>query len=280
MYAFIGILMLSGYLPVPRRQMFWEQRKDTQNILVADALSRDRFEFIMQTLHCCDNDQLDPSDKFTKVRPLFDKLNKIFQEYAPYWEQHSVDESMIPYFGKHGCKQFIRGNPIRYGYKIWMGATSTGYALCEIIHEILIVVSTTDLSVMDGNQSAWTQEGVSDLKHLNERAKKHASYNEKHLHNILDFSVLGKMAISHSSTRSSLSTLSYQEMIISDVNSKYRPKQWTGVCQSMSILYQILSNQDDKPQTHKRFRKAKNGKWLERTVVIPKGIDVVNHGAG
>ncbi|KAJ8945772.1 hypothetical protein NQ318_013127 [Aromia moschata] len=21
---------------------------------------------------------------------------------------------MIPYFGKHGCKQFIRGNPIRY----------------------------------------------------------------------------------------------------------------------------------------------------------------------
>ncbi|KAJ8947245.1 hypothetical protein NQ318_012011 [Aromia moschata] len=29
----------------------------------------------------------------------------------------------------------------------------------EIIHEILIVVSTTDLSVMGGNQSAWTQEG-------------------------------------------------------------------------------------------------------------------------
>ncbi|KAJ8947602.1 hypothetical protein NQ318_010114 [Aromia moschata] len=122
MYAFIGILLLSGYLPVPRRRMFWEQRKDTQNILVADALSRDRFESIMQNLHCCDNDQLDPSDKFTKVRPLFDKLNKIFQEYAPYWEQHSVDESMIPYFGKHGCKQFIRGNPIRYGYKIWIPA--------------------------------------------------------------------------------------------------------------------------------------------------------------
>ncbi|KAJ8954604.1 hypothetical protein NQ318_003136 [Aromia moschata] len=127
MYAFISILLLSGYLPVPRRRMFWEQRKDTQNILVADALSRDRFEFIMQNLHCCDNDQLDPSDKFTKVRPLFDKLNKIFQEYSPYWEQHSVDESIIPYFRKHGYKQFIRENPIRYGYKIWMGATSTGY---------------------------------------------------------------------------------------------------------------------------------------------------------
>ncbi|KAJ8950229.1 hypothetical protein NQ318_006203 [Aromia moschata] len=70
--------------------------------------------------------------------------------------------------------------------------SKTDVGKSEIVHEILIVVSTTDL-MMGGNQSAWTQEGVSDLKHLNERAKKHASYNEKHLHNILDFSVLGKV---------------------------------------------------------------------------------------
>ncbi|KAJ8942421.1 hypothetical protein NQ318_007095 [Aromia moschata] len=31
----------------------------------------------------------------------------------------------------------------------------------EIIHEIVIVVSTTDLSVMGGNRSAWTQVGAS-----------------------------------------------------------------------------------------------------------------------
>ncbi|KAJ8940515.1 hypothetical protein NQ318_009608 [Aromia moschata] len=29
----------------------------------------------------------------------------------------------------------------------------------EMNHEILIVVSTRDLNVMGGNQSAWTQEG-------------------------------------------------------------------------------------------------------------------------
>ncbi|KAJ8947419.1 hypothetical protein NQ318_009625 [Aromia moschata] len=59
------------------------------------------------------------------------------------------------------------------------------------------IVSTTDLNVMGGNQSAWTQDGVRDLKHLNERAKKHASYNEKHLHNILDFTVSEKKITSH-----------------------------------------------------------------------------------
>ena len=33
---------------------------------------------------------------------------------------------MIPYFGRHSCKQFIRGKPIRFGYKIWMLASNTG----------------------------------------------------------------------------------------------------------------------------------------------------------
>ncbi|KAK9694560.1 Transposase IS4 [Popillia japonica] len=36
-------------------------------------------------------------------------------------------ESMIPYFGQHSCKQFIKGKPIRYGYKFWVGATDKGY---------------------------------------------------------------------------------------------------------------------------------------------------------
>lgn len=129
MKSFFGILLLSGYVPLPRRRMFWECSSDTRNELVANALSRDRFEFILSNLHCCDNDNLDKEDRFAKVRPLFDKLNTNFQNFAPSMENHSVDESMVPYFGKHGCKQFIKGKPIRYGYKMWMGATSNGYCV-------------------------------------------------------------------------------------------------------------------------------------------------------
>ena len=33
---------------------------------------------------------------------------------------------MIPYFGRHSCKQFIRGKSIRFGYKIWVLASNTG----------------------------------------------------------------------------------------------------------------------------------------------------------
>ena len=45
-----------------------------------------------------------------------------------FLEQHiSVDESMVPYYGKHGAKQYIHGQPIKFGYKMWVAATRLGY---------------------------------------------------------------------------------------------------------------------------------------------------------
>ena len=34
---------------------------------------------------------------------------------------------MEPYYGHHPSKQFLRGKPVRFGYKVWCLATSTGY---------------------------------------------------------------------------------------------------------------------------------------------------------
>ncbi|XP_056648823.1 piggyBac transposable element-derived protein 2-like [Diorhabda sublineata] len=80
-------------------------------------------------LHCCDNTNLDKTDRSAKVRLLINRMNSLFQQYAPVTENHSVDEAMVPYYGRHGCKQFIRGKPIRYGYKLWTGCTSKGYVI-------------------------------------------------------------------------------------------------------------------------------------------------------
>lgn len=41
----------------------------------------------------------------------------------------SIDESMIPHCGKHYAKQYIRGKPIRFGFKNWALNTSNGYML-------------------------------------------------------------------------------------------------------------------------------------------------------
>ena len=34
---------------------------------------------------------------------------------------------MVPYFGRHSAKMFIRGKPIRFGYKNWILVSSDGY---------------------------------------------------------------------------------------------------------------------------------------------------------
>ena len=99
--------------------MFWEQASDVHNELVCSLMSCDRFEEIMKYIHFNDNTHLDPEDKYSKVRPLMDHLNMKFVDTFCREEELDVDESMVPYYGRHGCKQFIWNKPIRFGYKIW-----------------------------------------------------------------------------------------------------------------------------------------------------------------
>jgi len=127
--GYIAILLLSGYVPLPRRSMFWESKEDCHNTVAADIMPRNRFDSIMQNLHLADNANLDTSDKFAKVRRYIELINtSCLDNFIPE-QTISVDESMIPYFGRHGAKQYIRGKPIKFGYKMWMAATPLGYCV-------------------------------------------------------------------------------------------------------------------------------------------------------
>lgn len=128
-YSFIGILLLSGYCTCSRRRMYWENRPDTENTLVKNTMRRNTFDNIFRYFHACDNLYLDNTDRYAKVRPLITKINENFLKYAPIENCVSIDESMIKYFGKHPCKQFIKVKPIRFGYKTWSLALKTGYCL-------------------------------------------------------------------------------------------------------------------------------------------------------
>lgn len=129
MRTFLAILLLSGYNTVPRRRMYWSQDDDVRNVAVVSAMTRDRFDDIMRYLHLSDNARLDAEDKMAKVRPLMSMLNERFLKYFIKTQNLSIDESMVPYYGRHGSKQFIRGKPIRFGFKVWVLTTPLGYVL-------------------------------------------------------------------------------------------------------------------------------------------------------
>ena len=90
---------------------------------------RSQFENIKWYLHCADNAPLKPGDKFAKMRPLMAMLNERYLACASLEEHLCVDESMAPYFGRHGAKQFIRGKPVRFGFKFWCLCNCRGYLI-------------------------------------------------------------------------------------------------------------------------------------------------------
>ncbi len=135
--TFIGILFVSGYCCVPRRRLYWQKQPDVYNELIAGSMHRDHFDEIMKFFHAADNTKLPKNDKYAKVRPLLEILNDNFLKYGGVFGQGivSIDESMIPYFGRHPAKQFIRGKPVRWGYKAWVAADPNGYAFDASVYQ-------------------------------------------------------------------------------------------------------------------------------------------------
>ena len=80
-------------------------------------------------LHLADNNALNSSDKFAKVRPLINAINEQCILNYQATQQTSGDKAMVPYFGKHGAKEYAHGKPIKFGFKLWVMATPLGYCI-------------------------------------------------------------------------------------------------------------------------------------------------------
>jgi len=112
---FIAILLLSGYVPLPLCPMYWEANGAVHNLMVSGAISRNRFSAIISNIHFASSNSMDAGDKFAKVRPLLDHVNSACLTNFHPKQVLSVDESMVPYFGRHGAKQYIHGKLIKFG---------------------------------------------------------------------------------------------------------------------------------------------------------------------
>ena len=123
--AFATILLVSGYVGLPKQEMYWERPEDCHNLVVSAMMAKNEFLECKRYLHLADNNALNTSGKFAKVRTLFNAINE--QCILNYQPNQYVDKSMVPYFGKHEAKQYIHGKPIKFGFKLWVIATPLEY---------------------------------------------------------------------------------------------------------------------------------------------------------
>ncbi len=56
-------------------------------------------------------------------------MNQRFLKHLANFKNLSVDEAMLPYFGKNNSKQRIQNKPVRVGYKMWVLAEESGYVV-------------------------------------------------------------------------------------------------------------------------------------------------------
>ena len=56
---FLSELLLTGYHKLPDHKMYWEMTPDTFVKARSDSKPRNMFEYILQNLRLCDNEQLD-----------------------------------------------------------------------------------------------------------------------------------------------------------------------------------------------------------------------------
>ena len=129
MMNFIGLVFMSGYNIRLSERDYWSTDPDLLCAAFSNTMSRNRFCKI-KYLHAANNQMLKDS-RMAKVAPLYDLLNEKLQSFGAVHEDLSIDESMVPYFGWHSCKQFIRAKPIRFGYKLWVLASATGLPIMQ-----------------------------------------------------------------------------------------------------------------------------------------------------
>ena len=122
--AFCYCLVNAGYLTVSSTGL--------HNLTLITSQFQKQFEEtvfreIFSNLHIRDNTSIEDG-RYYKVRSLLEILNTNFKRFVSA-NNSSVNEIIIPYYGRHGTKQFIRGKSIQFGFKCWCLCSSDGYLL-------------------------------------------------------------------------------------------------------------------------------------------------------
>lgn len=130
--AFLGVNIMMTYIKYPSSRMYWSSISALRMDFIANTISCNRFEEIKRNLHFADNAEKEnlKGDKFWKIRPLLDVLHTTFHDAKSDEENQSIDEMVIPFKGRSTLKQYIKNKPKKWGFKVWVRSSATGYVSC------------------------------------------------------------------------------------------------------------------------------------------------------
>ena len=125
-----------GYHTVPSIQDYWSSNPTLAVPYIANIMPLERSEELRTYLHFNDNDLMKPTDdpdhdRTFKVRSVLNHFNACFMNGMSATVEQSIDEHMIKFKGHNILKQYVKGKPVQWGFKLWCRCNSKSGYLVE-----------------------------------------------------------------------------------------------------------------------------------------------------
>ncbi|CAK1592150.1 unnamed protein product [Parnassius mnemosyne] len=127
MKTFLAVVMAMGLCKVPHINLYWSKNKLYRNEFIRSAMTRDRFLLLLKCWHVSDVSNDDKTDKLHKIRDMLSMITDKFQNILNPGKYVVIDETMIPWRGRLGFRQYIKNKSHRYGVKLYKLCTPEGY---------------------------------------------------------------------------------------------------------------------------------------------------------
>lgn len=133
---YLGILIYMSVYHYPSIRSYWANKHGFDAII--KAMPVNKFEKIRRVLHFNDNNNHLPidhpqHDRLHKLRPIIDHLNEKFSS-IPLTQRLSIDEQMCSTKMGHFLKQYLPNKPHKWGFKLFVLCSLTGFAYRFIIY--------------------------------------------------------------------------------------------------------------------------------------------------
>lgn len=125
--TFIGILLIMGVVPLPEIRLYWCNNDMYANARIKNSMKRDRFLSILKFLHFSDNTTARTEDRLNKIRNIVQAIVDTFKSSIKPGKNIVIDESMVPWRGRLGFRQYIPGKRHKYGVKLYKLCLPEGY---------------------------------------------------------------------------------------------------------------------------------------------------------
>ena len=124
---FIGLVIAMGLNHKPSIDKYWSNFSLYEQNFFPKVMSRDRFLLILRFIHFNDNESISTSDRLHKIRPLITHCSQKFKSVYNPGEKFVIDESLMPFRGRLGFRQYIPNKTHKYGVKFYKLCSPNSY---------------------------------------------------------------------------------------------------------------------------------------------------------